>query len=288
MAEPRSLLIPSYPWNRWIGWGTAAVVVLVILSVGIPAVLQLREAARRTQSRNNLRFLGLALHNYQDTFICLPPGGVFDAEGQGYHEWTTSIAPYQDASPWYFSINFNIPWDDPRQVDMFRDMHKQQSHFYSNPSLSDVYRPDGLVNNHYAGNQSLFYRNSSVSIRDPEISQQQLMVADALSEFIPVGALYGWRDVARGFLVDPAGFGCKPRGLTQCLLVDGTVRDISGTLDEPQLAALRGAADLVPPAVRTARLQQIPLIDVSKIWRVEWDSTRGESRSPYVFRPPAE
>lgn len=169
---------------------------------------------------------------------------------------------------------------------MFREMNYRLSSCYSNPSLSEIKRPDGLVNNHYAGNQSLFYRNSSVSIRDPEISQQQLMVADALGEFIPVGAPYGWRDVARGFLVDPAGFGCKPRGLTQCLLVDGTVRDISGTLDEPQLAALRGAADLVPPAERTARLQQIPLIDVSKIWKVEWVSSTVDDRNYLRFNPP--
>jgi type II secretory pathway pseudopilin PulG len=201
-------------------------IISILIAVLIPAVNRAREAARRTQSRNNLRQVALGLHNYLDSFKVFPPGGVFNAEGVGFHEWTTMIAPYLHASGWYIWIDFNRPWDDPQQVAFFRNRHQDQFGIWANPSLPVPVRPDGLVLNHYAGSETVFFRNSSVSLSQIENLAQRMLVADAYAQFLPVGAPFGWRDVTLGLARDSGGFGCSEREITQCVMADGSVREL--------------------------------------------------------------
>lgn len=84
-------------------------IIAVLIALLLPAVQQAREAARRTQCKNNVKQLGLALHNYHDTFLTFPPGYVYSnwtTTNAGF-SWSVFLLPYIDQSPLYNTLNAN-------------------------------------------------------------------------------------------------------------------------------------------------------------------------------------
>ena len=88
-------------------------IIAVLISMLLPAVQQAREAARRTQCKNNLMQIGMALHNYEMAFEILPPGCVNESGPirnveAGYHmSWIVQILPMMEQSNVFSSIDFN-------------------------------------------------------------------------------------------------------------------------------------------------------------------------------------
>ena len=102
-------------------------IIAVLVALLLPAVQQAREAARRTQCRNNLKQIGLALHNYHDTFNAFPPsylitpnaatapmGPASVNSGDSGPGWTglVCILPQIEQANLYNSFNISLPcWD---------------------------------------------------------------------------------------------------------------------------------------------------------------------------------
>ena len=94
-------------------------IIAILIALLLPAVQQAREAARRTQCKNNMKQLGLALHNYHDVYKQFPPGAcgpetvdaTLHAATGGYGgsawSWTTFILPMIDQAPMYNQIVTN-------------------------------------------------------------------------------------------------------------------------------------------------------------------------------------
>ncbi|QDU40955.1 Type II secretion system protein G precursor [Maioricimonas rarisocia] len=83
-------------------------IIAILIALLLPAVQQAREAARRTQCKNHLKQVGLALHNYHDTHNVFPYGYM---ESGTYHKrdtWMQMVLPFIDQAPMY---NQYSAWD---------------------------------------------------------------------------------------------------------------------------------------------------------------------------------
>ena len=97
-------------------------IIAILIALLLPAVQQAREAARRSECKNKLKQIALALHNYHDTHSLFPPGGIEagtapfttadwcaarpDTNGSRA-PWTVMILPYLDEAPRYNAFDFN-------------------------------------------------------------------------------------------------------------------------------------------------------------------------------------
>jgi prepilin-type N-terminal cleavage/methylation domain-containing protein len=88
-------------------------IIATLVAILLPAVQQAREAARRSSCKNNLKQLGIALHNYHDTFNTLSVGryatqGCGTGEGTDWrsHSFLTQILPNVEQSALYDSLDF--------------------------------------------------------------------------------------------------------------------------------------------------------------------------------------
>jgi prepilin-type N-terminal cleavage/methylation domain-containing protein len=85
-------------------------IIAVLIALLLPAVQQAREAARRTQCKNNLKQLGLAMHNYHDAHGLYPPGFVDDDHNAigSMHTGFLMLMPFIEEVALYNSYNTRV------------------------------------------------------------------------------------------------------------------------------------------------------------------------------------
>ena len=81
-------------------------IIAILIALLLPAVQQARESARRTQCKNNLKQIGLALHNYHDAHLTFPFGQEDNTKS---YSAISQMLPFLDQTPLYNQINFSLP-----------------------------------------------------------------------------------------------------------------------------------------------------------------------------------
>ncbi len=134
----------------------------VLVALLLPAVQAAREAARRSQCSNNLKQIGLALHNYHDTHQVFPPGNIVygfhsdgcrasnqeDPYGHGA-PWTVLILPYLEESARHSQFDFGERFTFTGQATPNRDLQLEPNPRYHCPSARDT--RSTFNGNHYYG-----------------------------------------------------------------------------------------------------------------------------------------
>src|SRR2546422_4312543 len=83
-------------------------IIAILIALLVPAVQKVREAAARTQCLNNLKQIGIAIHNYHDVKKALPP----DRIANDWVTWAVVILPYLEQDPAYKLWNLEFRYSE--------------------------------------------------------------------------------------------------------------------------------------------------------------------------------
>lgn len=250
-------------------------VILVLVSILLPAVRSVRDKARRVTCSNNLVQIGIALHTYEMSFGVLPPGTIDGTSpvqnvGTGYHmSWTVQILPHNEQAQVFSQISFlTSAYSDENAA--IREM------------IIPVYRcPDESFrgenarrrSSSYAGstggedvplsidNRGVLFQNSSVGMTEiNDGATNTIMVAEKRFNDLDPRKDLGWMSGTgatlrnTGIPINAAepfsnpestgGFGSHHPEGTLSLNVDGSVRYLSEAIDESVLKRLGNRDDV--------------------------------------------
>ena len=178
-------------------------IIAVLIGLLLPAVQKVREAAARVECVNNLKQVGLALHNYHGSQQRFPPGYVSDVDAEGNDTgpgwgWAAYLLPYLEQTAVYNTIHFDQPIESPSNgvrvavIKTFLCPSDTVQPFWSAMTRDATGKPVALIcdvapSNYVAmfgtrepgvDGDGVFYRNSTTRIAD---------VTDGLSSTLFVG-----------------------------------------------------------------------------------------------------
>ena len=88
----------------------------------LPAVQAAREAARRMSCSNDLKQIGLAIHNYHSAYKRLPDAAFVDSQGRNYLSWRVALLPFLEQQELYGRFKLDEPWNSPHNIELVKEM----------------------------------------------------------------------------------------------------------------------------------------------------------------------
>lgn len=234
--------------------GSTIAVTAVLVALLLPAVQQAREAARRTQSRNNLKQIGLAMHNFHDTWGNFPQGTIPSKKlkPEERQSWAVSLLPYLDQAALYNEMDVNLR--ESAKWDANEEMVRVKISTFVNPSQPEGFASGEPATIDYAGwagvganaptekcaakKKGIFGYDRVTAMRDiADGTSYTVMVSDVVSEGRGPWNQGGTATIraltSKPYVNGKDGIGSPHVGGFHALMADGSVRFISNnTIDE--------------------------------------------------------
>ena len=165
-----------------------------------------RDAARRTMSRGNLKNMGSAVAEYHDQWNSFPAGGTLLTHSIPGHSWQTHLLPYIDQQVLFNQIDLQQPWFSPKNKQPF----EMEIHSFNNVASygkRQYVRPSYAIS-HYAANSQLAELGESISLKDlSDDLSNTLFAGEVVTNFKPWADPTNRRDPTLGLNTSPQGFG---------------------------------------------------------------------------------
>ena len=199
----------------------------------LPAVQAARQAAQRMDSSNNLKQLGLALHNYESAYRHLPATAILErGTGKPLLSWRVAILPFIEEAALYNEFHLDEPWDSEHNIKLLDRMPATFSH------KAKKVKPGYTVYVAPVNEETLLRKEELTTFADiTDGLSNTIMVVEASEE-----AAVPWTK-PEDLDIDPANplkklaSNATP-GILQALFGDGSVRVISLSVDVNVLNAL--------------------------------------------------
>lgn len=208
-------------------------VAAVAVALLLPAVQQAREAARRTQSKNNLKQIGLAMFNYEATYQHFPERVTLDKGGNPGLSWRVKILPFIDQAELYNQFHLDEPWDSEHNKRLIERMPP----VYASPNDPELAKQGKTRYIVLDGDGTLFEGEEGPRIASvTDGTSNTIMAVEARSDHAVTWTEPVDLEIDEDDLL--AGLESARVGGFHALFADGSVRFISDNIDLGVLKAL--------------------------------------------------
>jgi hypothetical protein len=197
----------------------------VLIGLLLPAVQASREAARRMSSSNNLKQIGLAMHNYHAAYNHFPPAAITSASGEPLLSWRVALLPFVEEMELYDKFKLDEPWNSEHNIVLIDKMPRVFSD--SSPCVTPGIG-NGLTNYHLAiGDGLLINPTAKSGFRDVIDGTSNTIMSIAGTQ----ESLRPWTspDYLEISLEDPLAYVKRPNGF-EVGFADGSVRRITADI----------------------------------------------------------
>jgi hypothetical protein len=206
-------------------------------------ILVIGENSRRAKSINNLKHIGLALHNYHDVYKHFPPAASADKNGKPLLSWRVHVLPYLDQQDLYRQFKLDEPWDSEHNKKLIEKMPD----IYRVPTLPPLerYKTTYVVP---VGEGTVFHDHVGTPLKEiKDGTSKTILVLEADREHAvtwtkPDDWQFDRKQPTRGL-------GKLRDGTTLAVFGDGRVSRLDAKLDPEVIARLMMRADALPVSI---------------------------------------